>query len=256
MKTKKPRAQSNRPCRVLIVCLITGTISGLSVIAADEQTGSSSAAPANNTYNEFRVQRPPQPADATKVGATPADGSASPLTGFQQNYNALQADARADLARIISPSKLLTADFQAVYDQEKSLEKEARKMSAQESEGAPDSMRVGRFGAHIIACNKCLQDCARYDTVYSAYLDACAAHFKQYHRPDLEMQMRHSPCGCNVLAVMGDDYAQLHHAVLQAHAERLKLLVLENTLRAQSGTQGSISDQLVKGKIMPANESH
>ncbi|HEY9716316.1 MAG TPA: hypothetical protein V6C69_02515, partial [Trichormus sp.] len=206
----KPGARITRLHHVLSACL-AAAIASMPTGAADQQDGANMPRPNASTMNHYfnvgapttpnpadqnRVQRPDSAARGISFGATVNAGSVSPPAAPEPNCGQTESSARADMARVMYPTKLLTADFQAVYDQERSLEKQAQKLSADAADAPHNSMRVGRYGSHIIAFNKCLSDCARYDGIYSTYLDGCAAHFRRYHQRDLEMLMRRSPCGC------------------------------------------------------------
>lgn len=206
----------------------------------------------SSTDEGTRVQRKPT---IHQSGDAPASAQ-SPSLG----------EAQEDMAKIVQSTPLLTADFEAVSEKEKSLDKAAAKLISDYRSGK-SSGRVPRFGAHIVAFNALWQQSVTCDSMYAQYLDACANHFHQFHQPDMELAMRQSPCHVSVLAVMGNDYAKLHHAVSVAHAERLKLLAMENSLRTELGinpaTGESVNgraaqaesgfDKAVRAKIVPPN---
>ncbi|MGH7489074.1 MAG: hypothetical protein ACRD3W_18785 [Terriglobales bacterium] len=243
--------------RALLSALLSAAgVLGVAVLAQTSPTDENPTLPAHDlNFNPLRVQRSlnaRQSIDATEPTQTP--------TRFE---------AQADMAKIERSTPLLEAEFEAVYEKERVLDRNAAKMfSSYRSERGSD--RVPRFGAHVVAFNKLWQESVKCDDLYSQYLDECANHFRRFHQPDMELAMRQSPCHASVLAIMGDHYAKLHHAVLMARAERLKLLAMENSLRTQFGVQptsggdaqeqaaesGSVLDRSVRGKIVPAQTPH
>ncbi|GEM_PF-3361477 len=194
---------------------------------------------------------------AAATWAADEQAGKSDVTGSLSNrvprgtYHDTMREAEADMARIEASTPLLIADFQVIDEQERSLEKEARMICSRHRTGRPSS-RVDRYGAHVLAFDKLWRECLQADALYSSYLDGCASHFRVYHRPDLELQMRQSPCGRSILTLMGAQYARLHRAVLEAHAERLKLLAAENSLRSELGTTALRPDKSVRGELLPS----